>query len=96
MAAQQPDQRTGVARSEEGPARPLAVGYVAVRSATSAVQEVELRQELLAYAASHGYRLCGIFTEREGEPGLRALASLVEALQKSDVRIVIIPGSDHL
>jgi hypothetical protein len=59
-----------IAANESGAARPLILGYMLVRSMMSTGQEEILRQELIAYAAYHGFHLSRIYVERDDNPGL--------------------------
>src|SRR5207249_3040835 len=65
--------------------RPLAVAYMVVRATMTAADEMELRRELVEFAADHGYRLSGTFVERDQGRSIEAFAGMLDALQKNDV-----------
>jgi hypothetical protein len=76
--------------------QPLAVGYMVVRSASTSAEEMDLRQELVDFATDHGYRMCGIFVERDEGRSMGAMAGMLDTLRGGDVKYVIVPAFDHL
>jgi hypothetical protein len=83
----------------DGPARPLAFGYLSLPAHTGPAGHEETvtaaTRDLAAYAAREGYALAGIFTDVRGcsEAGLYGL---LDAVRRGEAVAVVVPGLDHL
>jgi hypothetical protein len=90
-----PPGQVSTAGGWHGEERLSVLGYMLVRTPTTAEQENGLRQELVTCAAAQGFRLVEIFVERDDNPGLHAYAGLIDALRAGEIRYVIAPAPDH-
>ena len=71
------------------------LGYMLLRAGMTADEEIGLRQEIVSCAADQGFRLVGVFVERDDSPGLHAYAELMDALRSGPSRLVLVPSADH-
>jgi hypothetical protein len=71
-----------------------AFGYARLSAHSSDHVARDLREDLAAYAEREGYLLAEVFIERE-DSGSSAFAALIDALNHSELPVVIVPSLCH-
>ncbi|KWX01748.1 hypothetical protein LI90_2780 [Carbonactinospora thermoautotrophica] len=84
-----------VASERASRVRPLIVGYLRVSTHTTAEQADRMRREIAEFADREGFTLLEIFMEME-TTATSAFAALVDALQCTEARTVVVPAMHHL
>jgi hypothetical protein len=71
-----------------------AFGYLRVIGHVSEQAAQDMRKDLAAYAEREGYTLAKVFMDQE-DSGSSAFAALIDALNRSESPVVIVPSMGH-
>ncbi|GAA3736424.1 hypothetical protein [Streptomyces tremellae] len=74
---------------------PPVFGYLRVREAAPDLEVRREEQQLARWAGTEGYRLVRVYREAD-EGGIAVLSELVDALNRTGTRAVVMPSVRHL
>ncbi|HEV7827622.1 MAG TPA: recombinase family protein, partial [Pseudonocardiaceae bacterium] len=75
--------------------RPLIYAYLRAREGASEQEDAQVRRELTAYAQREGFTVAESFVERPWLSGTSALDALIETIEQTGVRDVVVPSLNH-